>query len=146
MTNEKSRVDGLFRRKAPFFISDFTDFFRGRLSQSLAAAVFLFFANVTSIITFGAVMERALHHQVVCLTNGWEFLPFRFWVGMWISVVLVILVATDMSALVGLITRFTEEAFATLISVVFIIQSFEKLVEISHDAPIITDPRYSLFL
>uniref|UniRef100_A0A915B149 Anion exchange protein n=1 Tax=Parascaris univalens TaxID=6257 RepID=A0A915B149_PARUN len=171
------------RRKAPFFISDFTDFFRGRLSQSLAAAVFLFFANVTSIITFGAVMERALHHQVAaienilcggisgvifallsgqplnilsatgptlifetilfdfCITNGWEFLPFRFWVGMWISVVLVILVATDMSALVGLITRFTEEAFATLISVVFIIQSFEKLVEISHDAPIITDPR-----
>uniref|UniRef100_F1KU85 Anion exchange protein n=1 Tax=Ascaris suum TaxID=6253 RepID=F1KU85_ASCSU len=171
------------RRKAPFFISDFTDFFRGRLSQSLAAAIFLFFANVTSIITFGAVMERALHHQVAaienilcggisgvifallsgqplnilsatgptlvfetilfdfCITNGWEFLPFRFWVGMWISVVLVILVATDMSALVGLITRFTEEAFATLISVVFIIQSFEKLVEISHDAPIITDPR-----
>uniref|UniRef100_A0A0R3RHM7 HCO3_cotransp domain-containing protein n=1 Tax=Elaeophora elaphi TaxID=1147741 RepID=A0A0R3RHM7_9BILA len=37
--------------------------------------------------------------------------------------------------------RFTEEAFAALISIVFIIQSFEKLVEISHDAPIIVDPK-----
>lgn len=37
--------------------------------------------------------------------NGWEFLPFRFWVAIWIGVVLLILVATDMSALVGLITR-----------------------------------------
>ncbi|KAL3989974.1 anion exchange family protein [Acanthocheilonema viteae] len=171
------------KRKAPYFVSDFTDFFHGRWSQSFAAVIFLFFANITSIITFGAVMERALHHQVAaienilcggisgvifalfsgqplnilsatgptlvfetilfdfCLTNGWEFLPFRFWVGVWIGVVLLILVATDMSALVGLITRFTEEAFAALISIVFIIQSFEKLIEISHDAPIIVDPK-----
>ncbi|VDN00724.1 unnamed protein product [Thelazia callipaeda] len=171
------------KRKAPFFVSDFSDFFRGRWSQSFAAFIFLFFANITSIITFGAVMERALHHQMAaieniicggisgvifalfsgqplnilsatgptlvfetilfdfCLANGWEFLPFRFWVAVWIGVVLLILVATDMSALVGLITRFTEEAFAALISIVFIIQSFEKLVEISHDAPIITDPK-----
>uniref|UniRef100_A0A1I7W201 Anion exchange protein n=1 Tax=Loa loa TaxID=7209 RepID=A0A1I7W201_LOALO len=171
------------KRKAPHFVSDFTDFFHGRWSQSFAAVIFLFFANITSIITFGAVMERALHHQVAaienilcggisgvifalfsgqplnilsatgptlvfetilfdfCLTNGWEFLPFRFWVAVWIGVVLLILVATDMSALVGLITRFTEEAFAALISIVFIIQSFEKLVEISHDAPIIVDPK-----
>ncbi|VIO88821.1 Uncharacterized protein BM_BM9545 [Brugia malayi] len=171
------------KRKAPYFVSDFTDFFHGRWSQSFAAVIFLFFANITSIITFGAVMERALHHQVAaienilcggisgvifalfsgqplnilsatgptlvfetilfdfCLTNGWQFLPFRFWVAAWISVVLLILVATDMSALVGLITRFTEEAFAALISIVFIIQSFEKLIEISHDAPIIVDPK-----
>lgn len=54
-----------FRRKMPHFVSDFTDFFYGRWSQSFAAVIFLFFANITSIITFGAVMERALHHQVV---------------------------------------------------------------------------------
>ncbi|KAM3728456.1 Electrogenic sodium bicarbonate cotransporter [Dirofilaria immitis] len=171
------------KHKAPYFASDFSDFFYGRWSQSFAAAIFLFFANVTSIITFGAVMEQALHHQVAvienilcggisgvifalfsgqplnilsatgptlvfetilfdfCLTNGWDFLPFRFWVSAWIGVVLLILVATDMSALVGLITRFTEEAFAALISIIFIIQSFEKLIEISHDAPIIIDPK-----
>lgn len=169
------------KTKVPWYISDYTDFFRGRLSQSFAAAIFLFFANVTSIITFGAVMERALHRQVAVIENilcggisgvlfglfsgqplnilsatgptlvfetilydfcmgwGWEFLPFRLWVGVWIAVVLLVLVATDMSALVGLITRFTEDAFATLISVVFIIQSFEKLFEIGIEAPITTN-------
>ncbi|CAJ0602477.1 unnamed protein product [Cylicocyclus nassatus] len=171
------------KTKAPWFMSDFVDFFGGRLSQSLAATIFLFFANITSIITFGAVMERMLHHQMAsieailsggisgmifalfsgqplnilsatgptlvfenilfdfCIGNGWEFLPFRCWVGIWIAFILLVLTATDMSALVGLISRFTEEAFATLISVIFIIQSLEKLMEISHDAPIVTDPR-----
>ncbi|VDM56956.1 unnamed protein product [Angiostrongylus costaricensis] len=171
------------KAKKPWFISDFTDFFTVRFSQSLAATIFLFFANITSIITFGAVMERILHHQMAsmeailsggisgvlfaafsgqplnilsatgptlvfekilfefCIGNGWEFLPFRCWVGIWITVYLIILTATDMSALVGLISRFTEEAFATLISVVFIIQAFQKLIEISHDAPIVADPR-----
>ncbi|ETN71764.1 anion exchange protein, partial [Necator americanus] len=171
------------RVKMPWYLSDFTDFFSGRLSQSLAATIFLFFANITSIITFGAVMERILHHQMAsveailsggisgmifalfagqplnilsatgptlvfenilfefCIGNGWEFLPFRCWVGIWIAVFLVVLTATDMSALVGLISRFTEEAFATLISIVFIIQAFQKLMEISHDAPIVADPR-----
>ncbi|CAJ0565860.1 unnamed protein product, partial [Mesorhabditis spiculigera] len=59
--------------------------------------------------------------------NGWDFLEFRLLVGIWIFIMLMILTATDASALVGLITRFTEDAFATLISVVFIIQAFEKL-------------------
>uniref|UniRef100_A0A0N5AHG9 Anion exchange protein n=1 Tax=Syphacia muris TaxID=451379 RepID=A0A0N5AHG9_9BILA len=170
------------KTKVPFYLSDYTDFFRGRLSQSFAAAIFLFFANVTSIITFGAVMEKALHRQVAaienilcggisgvlfglfsgqplnilsatgptlvfetilydfCLGYKWEFLPFRLWVGVWIAVLLLILVATDMSALVGLITRFTEDAFATLISIVFIVQAFEKLFEVGVEAPITTDP------
>ena len=54
---------------------------------------------------------------------------------------MLLLVATDASALVALITRFTEEAFATLISVVFIIQAFEKLFEISYEAPITRHPQ-----
>lgn len=57
---------------------------------------------------------------------------------------LLILVATDASALVGLITRFTEEAFATLISVVFIIQAFQKLYEIGYEAPITIHPEVCL--
>ncbi|KAH7698045.1 anion exchange protein, partial [Aphelenchoides avenae] len=170
------------KTKAPWFASDFIDFFRGRLSQSIAATILIFFGNITNIITFGAVMERALHHQMAaienilcgglsgvifgifsgqplnilsatgptlvfekilydfCTANHWEFLPFRFWVGIWMAFFLIVLVATDSSALVGLITRFTEEAFATLISTVFIIQAFQKLYEISHDAPITRRP------
>ena len=47
-------------------------------------------------------------------------MSFRFWIGTWITFILVILVAIDASALVCYITRFTEENFATLIAFIFI--------------------------
>ncbi|CAK5057831.1 unnamed protein product [Meloidogyne enterolobii] len=57
------------RQKLPWFPSDFLDFFRGRLSQSLACTLVLFLANLSNIITFGAVMERSLHHQMASIEN-----------------------------------------------------------------------------
>jgi len=47
-------------------------------------------------------------------------MSFRFWIGTWIAVILMILVALDASACVCYITRFTEENFATLIAFIFI--------------------------
>ena len=48
---------------------------------------------------------------------------FRLCIGAWIGLILIILVATDASAMVCYITRFTEENFATLIAVIFIIKA-----------------------
>uniref|UniRef100_A0AC34QEZ2 Bicarbonate transporter-like transmembrane domain-containing protein n=1 Tax=Panagrolaimus sp. JU765 TaxID=591449 RepID=A0AC34QEZ2_9BILA len=84
------------------------------------------------------IFEKILYD--FCTQHHWSFLPFRFWVGVGIATYLLILIITDASALVGLITRFTEEAFATLISVVFIIQAFQKLYEIGYEAPITIHP------
>ncbi|KJH42853.1 HCO3- transporter family protein [Dictyocaulus viviparus] len=113
------------------------------LSGGISGVLFAAFSgqplNILSATGPTLVFEKILFE--FCIGNGWEFLPFRCWVGIWITIYLIILTATDMSALVGLISRFTEEAFATLISLVFIIQAFQKLVEISHDAPIVVDPR-----
>lgn len=94
--------------------------------------------NILSATGPTLIFEKILYD--FCTQHHWEFLPFRFWVGIWVAVYLFILIATDASALVGLITRFTEEAFATLISLVFIIQAFEKLYEIGHEAPITIHP------
>ena len=54
-------------------------------------------------------------------------MSFRLWVGVWVAVALLIIVAFDLSALVRYITRFTEESFAVLISIIFIFESFAKL-------------------
>ena len=51
---------------------------------------------------------------------------FRLWIGVWVGVILLIMVATDASAFVCYITRFTEENFATLIAVIFIIKAVGK--------------------
>lgn len=45
---------------------------------------------------------------------------FRFWIGMWIAFILLVLVAIEASAFVCYITRFTEENFALLIATIFI--------------------------
>lgn len=59
---------------------------------------------------------------IVCRSNGLNYLEFRLWVGLWIALILMILVATDASALVSYITRFTEDNFATLIACIFMVE------------------------
>lgn len=55
-----------------------------------------------------------------CKTADWDYMSFRLCIGSWITIILIILVAVDASALVCYITRFTEENFATLIAFIFI--------------------------
>jgi len=57
---------------------------------------------------------------------------------MWMMLYLLIVVVTEGSATVSYITRFTEESFATLISVIFIVEAIKKVVNIyKHDTPYI---------
>ena len=65
-------------------------------------------------------------------SNGWNYLSLRLWVGIWITAILVVLVATDASALVCYITRFTEELFATLVAFIFIQSAFKSVFKIRH--------------
>ena len=63
--------------------------------------------------------------------NGVEFLSFRLWIGVWVSLFLLTAVALDLSALIRYITRFTEESFAVLISVIFVYQSVRNVPAIA---------------
>ena len=60
-----------------------------------------------------------------------EFLSFRLWIGVWVSLFLLTAVALDLSALIRYITRFTEESFAVLISVIFVYQSVRNVPAIA---------------
>lgn len=147
------------KRKKPFYLSDFKD----ALSlQCIASWIFLYFACLSPIITFGGLLSEATGKNMAameslvsgfvcglgyglfsgqpltilgstgpvlvfetivydfCLSVGWDYLAFRFWIGTWIVLILLLLVAIDASALVCYITRFTEENFATLIAFIFI--------------------------
>lgn len=67
--------------------------------------------------------------------NGLNYLGLRFWIGLWMCLILLVIVAMDLSALVRYITRFTEESFAMLIALIFIVEAFKKLVHIlDHNA------------
>lgn len=71
-------------------------------------------------------------------------MPMRFWVGMWTVGFILIIVIFNLSALVKYITRFTEESFATLIAVIFIVEAFKKVIEIGQDSPVNFNPNAPL--
>lgn len=160
-----------------YYLSDFKD---GIHSQCLASAVFLFFACISPIVTFGGLMGQATDGYmgtiemllsgaicgiiyaffsgqpltiigatgpllvfesilyIICKENGITFLSLRFWVGAWVTLILFLCVAFDVSALVRYITRFTEESFSILISVIFVYEACNKVIDIFHNQPVHT--------
>jgi len=56
-----------------------------------------------------------------------EFLPARVWQGLWCSLITVVLACTDCCALMSHVTRFVEEIFSALISIIFIAEAFIAL-------------------
>jgi len=164
-----------FKRKRPFYLSDFKD---ALSSQCIASWLFLYFACLTPIVTFGGLLGSATGHRLAAiesLVSGlicgviyglfsgqpltilgstgpvlvfesilyefsesmkWDYLSFRLWTGIWIAVILMLLVATDCSAFVCYITRFTEENFATLIAFIFMYEAIDKLIKIQKDFPV----------
>uniref|UniRef100_A0A1I8FQB0 Ion_trans domain-containing protein n=1 Tax=Macrostomum lignano TaxID=282301 RepID=A0A1I8FQB0_9PLAT len=148
------------KRKAPFYWSDIRDAIH---VQTIGAFFFLYFACLTPIITFGGLLSDETEGYLALWSStgpmlvfesiifrfsknslGWDYLSFRMWVGLWIFLILLTVVAFDLSALVKYITRFTEESFASLIALIFIIEAFKKLRNILKAYPINPDwhPNY----
>ncbi|KAL7742178.1 hypothetical protein ACLKA6_005447 [Drosophila palustris] len=163
------------KRKAPWYWSDYRD---ALSMQCVASWIFLYFACLSPIITFGGLLSEATGKNMaameslvsgfVCgmgygffsgqpltilgstgpvlvfesivyefsISQGWDYMTFRFWIGMWVAVICFVLVAIDASALVCYITRFTEENFATLIAVIFVYKAIENVVVIGKTFPV----------
>ncbi len=66
---------------------------------------------------------------------GLSYLSLRTCIGLWTAFLCIVLVATDASSLVCYITRFTEEAFASLICIIFIYEALEKLIHLGEHYP-----------
>jgi len=63
-----------------------------------------------------------------CGQLGIPFLATYAWVGIWSGVLMLILAFTDASALVNYFTRFTDEIFAALISIIFIYEAVKDTI------------------
>ncbi|XP_018621189.2 anion exchange protein 2b isoform X3 [Scleropages formosus] len=71
-----------------------------------------------------------------CKGNGVEYLTGRVWIGFWLILIVVLTVAFEGSFLVRFVSRFTQEIFSILISLIFIYETFSKLVKIFHEHPL----------
>ncbi|XP_065312733.1 electroneutral sodium bicarbonate exchanger 1-like isoform X3 [Gordionus sp. m RMFG-2023] len=72
-----------------------------------------------------------------CRDQGLNYLSFRCCIGLWTCLILLVIVATDASVLVKYVTRFTEELFASLISLIFVYQALKNIYHISKEYPVI---------
>ncbi|XP_026844555.1 electroneutral sodium bicarbonate exchanger 1 isoform X10 [Drosophila persimilis] len=163
------------KRKIPWYWSDYRDAFS---MQCVASWIFLYFACLSPIITFGGLLAEATGKNMAameslvsgfvcgmgygffsgqpltilgstgpvlvfesiiyefCMKMDWDYMTFRFWIGMWVAGICIVLTAIDASALVCYITRFTEENFATLIAFIFIYKAIENVVVIGKNFPV----------
>ncbi|KAI5929783.1 Band 3 anion transport protein [Manis javanica] len=71
-----------------------------------------------------------------CETNGLEYIVGRVWIGFWLILLVVLMVAFEGSFLVRFISRYTQEIFSFLISLIFIFETFTKLVKIFQNHPL----------
>ncbi|MEQ2208767.1 hypothetical protein XENOCAPTIV_013901, partial [Xenoophorus captivus] len=108
------------------------------LGTALTGAVFCLLAGqpLTILSSTGPVLvfERLLFS--FSKDNGFDYLEFRLWIGLWSGLFCLVLVATDASFLVQYFTRFTEEGFSALISFIFIYDAFKKMIKLAHHNPI----------
>jgi len=79
------------------------------------------------LLVFTAILFR------LCSDMGLPFLPSYGWVGLWSAGFLLILAVTDASCLMRYFTRFTDEIFSALISLIFIYEAIKSLVHIFED-------------
>ncbi|XP_029381220.1 anion exchange protein 2a isoform X2 [Echeneis naucrates] len=80
------------------------------------------------------VFEEAFY--TFCKDNEIEYLTGRVWIGFWLVLIVLITVAFEGSILVRFVSRFTQEIFSFLISLIFIYETFAKLVKIFQEHPL----------
>uniref|UniRef100_A0A3B4FZ40 Anion exchange protein n=1 Tax=Pundamilia nyererei TaxID=303518 RepID=A0A3B4FZ40_9CICH len=109
------------------------------ISTSIQGIIFCFVAaQPVLVIGFSGpllVFEEAFY--AFCKSQGIEYIVGRVWVGAWLVVIVVIIVALEGSFLVRFISRFTQEIFSILISLIFIYETFAKLGRIFKAHPLI---------
>uniref|UniRef100_A0A8C6LES1 Anion exchange protein n=1 Tax=Nothobranchius furzeri TaxID=105023 RepID=A0A8C6LES1_NOTFU len=71
-----------------------------------------------------------------CKDHEIEYLTGRVWIGFWLVLIAIVTVAFEGSLLVRFVSRFTQEIFSFLISLIFIYETFAKLVKIFKEHPL----------
>uniref|UniRef100_A0A8D0H8M6 Anion exchange protein n=2 Tax=Sphenodon punctatus TaxID=8508 RepID=A0A8D0H8M6_SPHPU len=71
-----------------------------------------------------------------CEGQGLDYIVGRVWIGFWLILLVLVVVAFEGSFLVRFISRYTQEIFSFLISLIFIYETFSKLITIFQKHPL----------
>ncbi|XP_049295924.1 band 3 anion transport protein isoform X8 [Anopheles funestus] len=169
------------KRRYPMYKSDIKD---GLNTETLAATVFMYFAALSTAITFGGLSSDKTHNLIgisetlvsasmvglvfhlfsgqplviigttgplllfdealnqFCISNNFSFLTVRVYVGCWLAVIALVVSAFEGSVYVRLFTRFTQEIFSALITLIYIVETVMKLVSVYARHPLLAEYVY----
>ena len=105
------------------------------VGTAITGIIYALFAGQPLII-LGGTGPLLVFTIVLYQLTQWFQIPFletRSCVGLWTGLILLVLAATDASWLMRFFTRFTDEIFAALISIIFIVAAIGKLVDVFQD-------------
>ncbi|XP_026758395.3 band 3 anion transport protein isoform X3 [Galleria mellonella] len=166
------------KRRYPYYKSDFIDALNG---QCAAATIFMYFAALSSAITFGGLLADKTYGAIgisetlvftcvgglvfgllsgqplmitgatgplllldeslanFCHSYGFDFLAARMYCGLWMIIIALCVASIEGSVAVKKITRFTEDIFAFLISLIFISEPITSTINVYRSHPLGVD-------
>jgi anion exchange protein len=107
------------------------------MACGIGNVVFALFSGQPLII-LGATLPLLMFENILyqfCKLYAIPYLQFRFWIGIWVAGLCLVVTTTNASYLVRLFTRFTRESFSLSISVIFIFKAIEGIWLINWESP-----------
>ncbi|CAF3407654.1 unnamed protein product [Rotaria socialis] len=108
------------------------------LAAAISGIIFALFGgqplNIISATGPMLILEHIIEHS--CRDYRINYLEFRLWIGVWIFILLLIFVIFNLSFLVRYITRFTEDCFASLVALIFIVDAIRAILNIRKQYPV----------
>lgn len=105
------------------------------VATSLCGIVFSLFAGQPLVVVgvTGPVSIFSATLFGICRSLNLDFLGFMFWVAIWSSLFMILLAILNLCSLVKRVTKFTEEIFAFLISIIFVYEGIAEIVRMFQD-------------
>uniref|UniRef100_A0A8I5YN97 Solute carrier family 4 member 11 n=2 Tax=Pongo abelii TaxID=9601 RepID=A0A8I5YN97_PONAB len=124
-------------RRFPLYPLDFTDGIIGKnkaVGKYITTTLFLYFACLLPSIAFGSLNDEntdgAIVIRVICDDYDLDFNSFYAWTGLWNSFFLALYAFFNLSLVMSLFKRSTEEIIALFISVTFVLDAVKGMVKI----------------
>jgi hypothetical protein len=115
------------------------------LSCSIVGIIFHTFCGQPLVIvgTTGPLILFDKASIGFCLSQGFDFLNVRFYVGCWMILIGLVVSAAEGSTLVKYFTRFTQEIFSALITLIYLYSTFDKTISVYSKNPLLASGEYS---
>ncbi|KAM7389171.1 hypothetical protein PAMP_023164 [Pampus punctatissimus] len=144
------------RRRLPLYPSDFTDGITGKdrcLLKYTTTAIFLYIAILLPAIAFGSLNDESTRGEIVirgiCDDYNLDFDAFYACIGLWNSLFLILGGLFNVSLLMKLFKRSTEEVIALFISIAFVgdaVKGTIKIFQHFYHGPILATANSTLVL